>query len=176
MLCSTHLTYPLGCLQTKTVNTPIAPARSCAKPNAWGSAALPAAAVQLEARQDSNTDVLSQASGDAASVVSKTEEPARASSVSADNEPETSGTHSSAAPQDKPHNRSRVQVSAAFRTIAWSIVDECWFSITANTCYKELALLKFCVGLLYDQHPEARQYVSHMCTGTASTAIRPPKR
>lgn len=112
MLSCTCLTYPLGCLQTKTVNTPIAPARSTAKANAWGSAAVPAAPVQSEARQDSNADVTSQASGDASSVVSTTEEPARASSVSADDEPETSGPHSNAAPQDTPHTRSRVQVSA----------------------------------------------------------------
>lgn len=73
---------------------------------------MPAAAVQSEARPDSNADVMSQASGDATSVVSQTEEPAKASSVSVDDEPETSGAHSNAAPQDTPHSRSRVQVSA----------------------------------------------------------------
>ena len=73
---------------------------------------MPAAAVQSEPRQDSNADVMSQASGDALSVVSKTEEPAKASSVSADDEQETSGAHSSAAPLDIPHTRARVQVKA----------------------------------------------------------------
>lgn len=65
---------------------------------------------------------MSQASGDAVSVVSKTEEPARASSVSADEEPETSGAHSNAAPQDTPHSRSRVQVSSLnLRNHKWSL-------------------------------------------------------
>ena len=106
-------------MQTKTVNTPIAPSRSSTKPNAWGAAAMPTAVVQSDASQDSNGDVMSQASGDASSVISKTEEAARAGtagSVTADDEPvpETSGAHSSATPQDVPHSRSRVQVSAWF--------------------------------------------------------------
>lgn len=114
------LTRHVECLQTKTVNTPIGPARTSAKVNAR---LADAAAVQSEAQPDSNAEAMSQASGDASSVVSKTDEPARASSVSADHEPETSGAQGSAAAPDPPQSRSRVQVSLSMST-APSFVEE----------------------------------------------------
>ena len=98
------LTRPVECLQTKTVNTPIGPARTSAKVNAR---LADAAVVQSEAQPDSNAE----ANADASSVVSKTDEPARASSVTADHEPEASGAQGSATASDPPQSCSRVQVS-----------------------------------------------------------------
>ena len=106
---------------------------------------------------------MSQASGDALSVVSKTEEPARASSVSADDEPETSGAHSNAAPQDTPHSRSRVQVSPVnFEKLCSTV---CHNGILQHMNYKGFTSFNYPFSILCDRHPELRQQnFSHMFT------------
>lgn len=104
-------------VQTKTVNAPIALPKSNARPNAWGAAALPAAVMQAEPSQDSfnNTELLSQASGDTSSVISRAEEPARvgtAASVTTEDDsvPETPAVQSSTPSQVQSQSQANVQV------------------------------------------------------------------
>lgn len=106
------LTSPV-CLQTKTLNALAAPPRPTARLNAWGSTVVPTVAAKSEASEDNNADAASQASGDASSVISRTEE-ARAGSVTADDErvSEASGARGSSSHQETPRTHSGVQVSA----------------------------------------------------------------
>lgn len=135
--CSSHLT-PLG-MQTKTVNVPAAPPRAGARLNAWGSTSVPTVGMQSEASLDGNADASSQASGDASSVTSKTED-RRAGSTTADDEtvPEASSAHGNTTRREAPHTHPGVQVSDFFAhaTALPNACSSCWRTLSAAPSFQ----------------------------------------
>ena len=78
--CAHHIN---GLLQTRMTDAPLAATSGNARPNAWGTAHVPAAVKQAEPSQDSSSsaDPIRQVSVDAVSISSRSDEPVRASTV-----------------------------------------------------------------------------------------------